>query len=233
MTSADGDTVAANPFAPPKADVADVLPGGAVAPALWNPNAAANWSLLFSPVFGAFLHMKNWEALGEPNKASASGRWAAIALVVFVVLALAGAFLPERPMDGISRAVAIGLLFGWYFASARQQTAYVKARFGKDYPPRLAEALVPGRARLARLRRGARPARLRDRPRARRQVSPGRGGGFVGKEDPLPEVRLPASRGRPRAVARAHERLTRGAGARVRAGRVHAMSLASTAGSLP
>ena len=128
--------MASNPFAPPKAEVADVLPGRSVAPPLWNPNAAANWSLLFSPVFGAFLHMKNWEALGELAKADASRRWAAIGVVVFVVLALASAFLPERPMDGVSRAVAIGLLFAWYFSSARQQTAYVKARFGKDYPRR-------------------------------------------------------------------------------------------------
>jgi len=128
--------MASNPFAPPKAEVADVVPGRAVAPALWNPNAAANWSLLFSPVFGAFLQMKNWQALGEPAKASASKTWAAIGLIVFVALALASAFLPERPMDGISRAVAIGLLLSWYFASARQQTAYVKARFGSDYPRR-------------------------------------------------------------------------------------------------
>ena len=51
-----------NPYAPPKAEVADVG-RTEVAPALWNPNAAASWSLLFSPAFGAFLHMKNWQAL--------------------------------------------------------------------------------------------------------------------------------------------------------------------------
>ena len=96
--------VASNPFAPPKSEVADVI-GGKVAPALWNPNAAANWSLLFSPIFGAFLHMKNWEELGEPDKAKASRQWVIAGIVVFVVLAL-----------------------------ARHQTAYVKARFGKVYP---------------------------------------------------------------------------------------------------
>ena len=47
-----------NPYAPPTARVDDVATGDA-APALWNPNAAANWSLLFSPAFGAWLHMKN------------------------------------------------------------------------------------------------------------------------------------------------------------------------------
>ena len=28
--------------------------------ALWNPNTAANWSFLFSPLFGAYLHALNW-----------------------------------------------------------------------------------------------------------------------------------------------------------------------------
>lgn len=37
----------------------------AAAIALWNPNAAANWSLLFTPLFGAYLHMLNWRSLGE------------------------------------------------------------------------------------------------------------------------------------------------------------------------
>ena len=60
-----------NPYAPPKAVVADIAPRQD-SPPLWNPNAAANWSLLLSPAFGAFLHMKNWEELGEPAKAAAS-----------------------------------------------------------------------------------------------------------------------------------------------------------------
>ena len=80
--------------------------------------------------------MKNWKLSASRAKASASKRWAVIALVALVVLALASAFLPEKAMDGIARAGAIGLLFAWYFASARQQAAYVKARFGKEYPRR-------------------------------------------------------------------------------------------------
>ena len=55
-----------NPYSPPGAIIDDVMN----APPLWNPNAAANWSLLFSPAFGAFVHMKNWQALGEPEKAA-------------------------------------------------------------------------------------------------------------------------------------------------------------------
>ena len=53
---------AQNPYAPPKAVVGDVF-DGEVAPALWNPTAAGSWSILFSPIFGAYLHMLNWRAL--------------------------------------------------------------------------------------------------------------------------------------------------------------------------
>jgi hypothetical protein len=74
-----------NRYAPPTADVADIG-RGQTAPALWNPNAAASWSVLFSPAFGAFLHMKNWQALGEPAKASAAKIWAIATLLVMVIV---------------------------------------------------------------------------------------------------------------------------------------------------
>jgi hypothetical protein len=47
-----------NLYAPPKAQVADIVQAEA-APALWNPGAAASWSLLLSPAFGAILHPHN------------------------------------------------------------------------------------------------------------------------------------------------------------------------------
>ena len=37
--------------------------------ALWNPDAAACWSMLFTPLFGTILVIRNWEALGEPKRA--------------------------------------------------------------------------------------------------------------------------------------------------------------------
>ena len=63
-----------NPYAPPTAAVADI--GTATAaprPPLWNPGAAASWSLLLSPVFGAILHMKNWQAMGEQTAGAQRG----------------------------------------------------------------------------------------------------------------------------------------------------------------
>jgi hypothetical protein len=70
-----------NPYAPPRAAVADIDDGRA-SPPLWNPSAAANWSLLFSPAFGALVQMKHWEALGEPAKASAARGFLLFAMVV-------------------------------------------------------------------------------------------------------------------------------------------------------
>jgi hypothetical protein len=85
--------MATNLYAPPKARLADVVQHED-APALWNPGAAASWSVLLSPAFGAFLHMKNWEALGEPDKAAGAKKWVVIYLVTILGLAAVSAFLP-------------------------------------------------------------------------------------------------------------------------------------------
>ena len=92
---------------------------------LWNPNAAANWSLLFSPVFGAWLHAKNWSVLGDEGKAKQSMYWVyvGIAFLIFAIL------LPEK----ISRSMGIGYLFGWYFSSAKQQTKHIKEKLNNEY----------------------------------------------------------------------------------------------------
>jgi len=126
--------MSANPYAPPTARVDDVGQTGA-APSLWNPNAAANWSLLFSPAFGAWLHMKNWRALGESERAEGSRRWIIISLVLVVGASLASGLMPDsKAIDGASRTFALVLLIAWYFSSARAQAAYIKQRYGKDYP---------------------------------------------------------------------------------------------------
>ena len=125
-----------NLYAPPKSKLADIGYDG-VSPAIWNPNSAANWSLLFSPAFGAYLHMKNWEALGEPVKASAAKVWVLVTLLTLAGITLAAALLPNpRSLDGVSRALGLVLLLSWYFSSGRSQAEYVKSRYGKDYQRR-------------------------------------------------------------------------------------------------
>jgi hypothetical protein len=116
-----------NPYAPPTARVDDVVtPATEAAPRLWNPNAAVNWSLLFSPAFGAWLHMKNWEALGEPQKAKAAKTWIVISLGLIVALSLASGLMPgSKGLDAAKRSFGLVL-----------QASLVKQRFGKGCPRR-------------------------------------------------------------------------------------------------
>jgi hypothetical protein len=125
-----------NPYAPPTARVDDVTSTTReLAPKLWNPNAAVNWSLLFSPAFGAWLHMKNWQALGEPQKAKTAKTWIIVSLVLIVGLSVAAGMLPEsKGLDAATRSLGLILLIAWYASSGRAQATLVKQRFGKEYP---------------------------------------------------------------------------------------------------
>lgn len=126
-----------SPYAPPKASVDDIVPNAEASPALWNPNAAASWSLFLSPIFGAVLHMKNWQALGETEKARQSKVWVIVCIAFFAVLAIAAVLLPEsKGVDLGFRAGAFGLLIAWYTQSARPQARHIAGRFGTSYPKR-------------------------------------------------------------------------------------------------
>lgn len=128
-----------NPYAPPRAQVADIdeLASGQNAPALWNPNAAASWSLLFTPIFGAYLHMRNWQALGQPDKAASSKNWIIGSLVCILLLVIVPLLLPDsKGVDAIGRACGFALLISWYYAIGKSQQAFVLGKFGKAYPRR-------------------------------------------------------------------------------------------------
>lgn len=123
-----------NPYTPSKAGVADIT-HGEVAPPLWNPNAAAAWSLLFTPIFGAYLHMRNWQALGQSERVVQSRYWiyATIAYLVAVVISSIIAPLSEM-VDVLTRVAGLALLLGWHYAIGKSQAAYVTSRFGQSYP---------------------------------------------------------------------------------------------------
>jgi hypothetical protein len=123
-----------NPYAPPSAP----LPGPTTPTAgpLWNPGAAASWSIVFTPIFGALLHAKNWETLGDPQKAAMSRTWAWVAGVGLVVAIPLTFFLPDRTGDALGRIVSFGILLGWYLTLGKKQLELVKERYGKDYPRR-------------------------------------------------------------------------------------------------
>ena len=108
-----------NPYSPPQSDT--VSPPDSPAPSLWNPDAAGAWSLLFTPVFGSVLLLKNWRAIGREDKIGTARIWLIISIVMLVVTIFSG---------------GIGFIYIiiWYFAWQKPQTKFVKSQWGKDYP---------------------------------------------------------------------------------------------------
>lgn len=115
---------------------------------IWNPDAAANWSLLFTPAFGSYLHMRNWIALGQPEKASTAKVWFWVSLALLVAYVVMG--LLGDGKSGVGRGVGAAFLITWYFVAAREQAKYVKEKLGKAYVRRpWTKALLLGVAGIA------------------------------------------------------------------------------------
>ena len=100
-------------------------------PALWNPNAACNWSILFSAAFGAYLQSRNLTALGQPAKARTSLAWC------YTVAALFAAYLivPDEvlPLPQLLRRIPLIILVVWYIFNGREQGRYVKEHLPDGY----------------------------------------------------------------------------------------------------
>lgn len=98
-------------------------------PPLWNPNAAALWSLLFTPAFGSVLLHLNAKALGRENEANAFGLWILVSAMVHIGAIVAVQFTGEN----LFRFAGIALLIIWYFAAAKRQETFVKQAYGDGY----------------------------------------------------------------------------------------------------
>ena len=76
--------------------------------------------------------MLNWRALGEPEKSAASKNWFYASIGMLLVAVLLVAWMNDAA-DSPVRLMGVAFLLAWYFASGRQQSKYVKAKFGEDY----------------------------------------------------------------------------------------------------
>jgi len=103
--------------------------------ALWNPNAAALWSVIFTPLFGAYLHALNWRALGDKEREEASMTWVfgAGALVLLKILIEVVTPPGYSQGDKISHLLEYAFLLAWYVTSGRTQARFVKEKFGKSF----------------------------------------------------------------------------------------------------
>jgi hypothetical protein len=104
---------------------------------IWNPNAACNWSIIFTPAFGSYLQALNWQALGEGKRARSAMGWFYSSLIMLLLYVLMGVLAQDNKI-GEAAARGLGLLYliVWYFSAGRAQAKYVKNRFGVNYPRR-------------------------------------------------------------------------------------------------
>lgn len=94
-------------------------------PALWNPEAAGAWSLIFTPIFGSALVLMNWQALEKKEQIRTAQIWLVVSIIMLFVQLVSG--IP---------VIALLYFILWYFASAKLQAKYVKELWGKEYPRR-------------------------------------------------------------------------------------------------
>jgi hypothetical protein len=123
--------VDAKPYASPLMDG----PVPTKVPALWDPEVAADWSLLFSPAFGAALQMRNWQLMGRPHEAAMSRNWV-IGSLIFGLLAIVLSVQLGSNGVAMSCSLYLILLLVWYQNSAKAQAMYVKRLYGQAYPHR-------------------------------------------------------------------------------------------------
>ena len=102
--------------------------------ALWNPMAAALWSLALTPAFGAWLHARNWERLGNQEKASEAQAWCAAVCILIAINQLVATIAVAWGAEFTIPPTAGLVLFAvWYCLSAHAQVKYVVANHGPAY----------------------------------------------------------------------------------------------------
>jgi cytochrome bd-type quinol oxidase subunit 2 len=103
--------------------------------ALWNPVGLACWSIVFTPAFGAWLLMRNWEALDQPAQARACRKWFVFGVGLLVVRMLSHAFNTRLNTEStLLPWVSWLFLAAWWIAAVAPQARVVKSRYGADYP---------------------------------------------------------------------------------------------------
>ncbi|MDD5598755.1 MAG: hypothetical protein PHV82_12480 [Victivallaceae bacterium] len=92
-------------------------------PELWNPNAAALWCLVFSPLFSTWLIQRNWQTLGNKQEAKKGWYWLAGLLICYWVISF----------TGYAEKLGLPIIVIWYLGYGRKQYRYVKDTLQDKY----------------------------------------------------------------------------------------------------
>ena len=125
-----------NPYSAPHTDFAST-PSADATPALWNPSVAAALGFFLTPVFGALINMKNWQAMGEPAKARESKLWAIGTVAFTIAMIVLAFFLPENnAINWLFKGAGLGFFVAWYMTSCKDQKDVITYRYGTDFTKR-------------------------------------------------------------------------------------------------
>ena len=110
-------------------------------PRLYDPRTLGRLGLLFTPAFAAWFAKRNWEELGEFDKADSQGRWfwGGVALLVVNTAAYV---LHWDTLFWIAQVAWLVQVVWWYFKPQAHQTAWAKVKLKGRYDRR--SLVVPG-----------------------------------------------------------------------------------------
>jgi len=106
-------------------------------PPLWNPRAATWWGVLLSPAFSAYIHMRNWEALGQDDKVAETRTWFYMMLGCVILCFVLSAVSHIAQQDVTPPAsIPFALMLVWHIWGGRAQERYIAALMGVAYTRR-------------------------------------------------------------------------------------------------
>jgi hypothetical protein len=123
-----GNIMEMNPYKSPRSKVLANPIREAGPPALWNPDVAGLWSLLFTPTFGSYLLWKNCLEMGDIERSRTAKKW----LIVSAVMILPTRFIP---FSGFLYIII------WYFFFQKKQAKHVESTWGKNISVKVGQSL--------------------------------------------------------------------------------------------
>lgn len=105
---------------------------------IWDPKKIILWSAVFTPILGAYLCSKNWQALGFPEKERTSMKWFYVSLIYYLSLPVA-VHLASRyfiVIPSVEIMMIILPLLVWVASPGLAQLRYIKSEKTYLYPER-------------------------------------------------------------------------------------------------